>query len=37
MSLARISSYVGIIRSPKWIAHVVREWDVGSGSMAFVG
>jgi hypothetical protein len=21
----------------KWIAHVVREWDVGSGPMAFVG
>jgi hypothetical protein len=21
----------------KWIAHVVRAWDVGSGPMAFVG
>jgi hypothetical protein len=28
MSLARIGSYVGIIRSLKWIAHVVRAWDV---------
>jgi hypothetical protein len=37
MSLARIGSYVGIIISPKWIAHVVRAWDVGSGPMAFVG
>jgi hypothetical protein len=36
MSLARIGSYVGIIRSLKWISHVVRAWDVGSGPMAFV-
>jgi hypothetical protein len=21
----------------KWIAHVVRAWDMGSGPMAFVG
>jgi hypothetical protein len=21
----------------KWIAHVVREWDMGSDPMAFVG
>jgi hypothetical protein len=21
----------------KWIAHVVRAWDVGSGQMAIVG